>query len=297
MSKTKMTQAALIPLAQIFFARMNNALGDAPLYKLFQSEVFDTEIQFDGSNTEFVSKYTYLLQVLNQFKEAIEYVLYEQADGTIVFDRPRYAATPSLIIDEDEYISYDAIENVTGYNTEVFTTPGTALQLLDDTIKETFFKTSGYTLDQLRRFGYRRPDPISNPNISVEGALELYAKTKKSVNNAVLTLYNLTVPCNTDIDLTKCLLFRKKMVVGFITDITERFEYGGSCTLDFTMTYLRRVLQLPPGVPANKITIDNLSYINIEDFPEYTFVSDFYGARFTVLEQSKAVDKKERSVL
>lgn len=296
-SKTKMTQAALIPLAQIFFARMDSWLGDTPLYKLFQSEVFDTEIQFEGTQAEFISKYTYLLQVLNQFKESVEYILYEQADGTVVFDRPRYAATPSVVIDEDEYISYDFTENTTGYNTEVFTTPGTALQLLDDTIKETFFKTSGYTLDQLRRFGYRRTDPLSNPNIMVESALELYAKTKKAVSNAALTQLSLSLGVHTSVDIARTILFRKKWYVGFVTDITERYEYGGSCMLDLTMSYLRRVLSIPKSIKSKNVTIDNVSAIIIEDFPEYTFVSDFYGARFTSAEQSATQDKKERSVL
>ena len=294
--KTKGTQALLIPLAEIYFAYKFNVAENPTLYQIFKSELFDIEIQFEGTNTDFISKYTYLLQTLQQFKDSLKYFLFEETSGKIRFERPQFDADISKIVDPNKYISYDLTENATGFYTEVFATPGTAMQIFDDSIRETLFQSSGLSLEQLRRFGYRRPETETNPNISVPQAMQMYAKTLKAVNNATLRVLNLTIPYDKSIELGMIIWFQEKQVAGYVTSIVEQFGYAQKASMQVTLMYLRNIKKLNKSM--EKITIDTLAKdVELEDFPEYTFISDFHSGNIQSVDQTALDDRTERALV
>jgi len=284
----KGTQALLIPLAELYC----NVKPDDPLYSVYKSYVFDVEIQFSGSNKDFISNYLYLLQVLNNFKENIQYVLFERGTGTIVYDRLRVEQPPSMVLHEDLYLDYSYRETVDNYYTEVLSTPGTALQLFDDSIREALFKSSGYDIDELRRFGYRRPDVQTNPNVSDPIALQYYSTVQKIQNNSQLLTLEIRYPYLINVDLGDMIWFKGKNLTGFVTEIVETVNFGGRSESRITMSFLRKTKIIDPKKDKGDISgftkFDKLNIedpygvkynLYIEDIPEYQFISDFYDGK------------------
>lgn len=244
-SKASGTQALLIPLAEIFLAQFNNVAEVDTLYKIFKSDLFNKEIQFTGENTEFISDFTYLLQTLNDWASTIQYFLFEQANGTIVFDRPGFNGNVDIVIEPHRWKSYSFKESEGGFWTEYFVTPGTAFQVFDDSVRQSLFQTSGYTLDQLRRYGYRRPPQAeTNPNVSAPKALEQYAKTRKAINNAQLRSLSFTMPYDKRMDVGKVIWFQEKNLVGYVTELTENIVYGEESSMSVTVQYLRDITEI-----------------------------------------------------
>jgi len=289
--KIKGTQALLIPLAELYC----NIKSDDLLYKIYKSYVFDVEIQFSGSNKDFISNYLYLLQVLNNFKENIQYVLFEKGDGTIVYDRIRIEQPPLDTLHEDLFLRYSYRETADNYYTEVLSTPGTALKLFDDSIREALFKSSGYAIDELRRFGYRRPEVQTNPNVSDPIALQYYSTVYKIQNNSQLLTLDIQYPYLANINIGDMIWFKGKNLTGFVTEITESINFGGRSESRISMSFLRKTKVIDPKKDKGEISgftkFDKLniedSYgikynLYIEDIPEYQFISDFYKGKIKI---------------
>lgn len=351
--KAKGTQALLIPLAELFLAQVNNTAETTLLYKIFKSDLFNKEIQFTGQNTEFISDFTYLLSTLADWANSIKYFFYEQANGTLIFDRANFNGNIEIVVEPYKWKSYTYKEAESGYWTEYFVTPGTAFQVFDDSVRQTLFKTSGYTLDQLRRYGYRRPSAETNPNVSTPPALEQYAKTAKAINNAQLRTLDFTIPYDKRIDVGSIVWFQEKNLVGYVTECNEILSYGEEASMSVTLQYLREITNIndistkkktsttattvtktqPSTVSkqlknSKKIIFDPIETINnavelvrkagakknkteaqieieiqeliaanvqIETFPEYTFVSDFYEGKMQANLQTTITNPQERA--
>lgn len=290
------TQASLIPLFELLLAYRGNVIENNLIYRILYLQVFDQEVQFDGTNTDFISQYTYLLKVLHEYKDAIKYFLYEEADGSIVFERPILNGAIDTIIDNTKYLSYTMSQTESGFFTEVFSLPGSPLQYYGTAEERSaWVETSGFTLDQLRRFGYRRPDAEFNPNVNNPKALQFYSQTMKALNNSQLKILTLTIPYDKSIDLGFHIWFQERNLVGYVTGISENITYGEKSSMTVTMTFLREVSKIK--VPLKDINISNVNnliqngVIVIDNIPEFTFVSDFYNGDFQSTETASSIPR------
>jgi hypothetical protein len=193
--------------------------------------------------------------------------------------------------------------------------PGTILKLYDEKIKELLNETAGCGLDKLRRYGYRRPDPISNPNISQAPTMISYGRTELVLNNARLSNIQIIVPYKVKYDIGDIIWFGRKNLAGMITDMNDSIIFGDRSTTSITITYLRKIInkgaatkQLesqspPPNTKYQKFSDGEHSIeptiLYIENIPEYTFVEDFYNGN--VISEASVVglsynDKERRPI-
>lgn len=305
------TQSGLIQLAEFYIGFIANTVSSqaSEIFNIYRSDLFDQEITPGGDNQNFISKYVYTLQVLNEFKQTIKYILYEKANGTIVYDRPRFDNPIDFVIPDQLYVNYDYTESSNGMYTDVFVLPGTAWAVLSTDLREVLMKSSGGGLYQQRRFGYRRPEPVQSPNVGNGLALLSFAKTEKAVNNAQLSTLKITIPYDCRYEIGSIIWFKRKNFAGMVVSMNERITYGGQSLMDITISYLRKVINAD-NVPTeffNKHSKEivtfkdpdyNINYhLIISQFPEYTFVNDFYNTNLSTIQSDTTSADIEREVI
>jgi hypothetical protein len=250
-------QAMIIPLYCYYRALYDSLSPDSEekilLFRLRESHMAGAEVSINTSWATYISETSTAMDICRMYADTTHYVFYENEDGSIIYDIPRFNGLPSednedhindyTITDKDIQKS-SIISKSTEYITDVFSSfQHLNAEVNDPTLMDGVSWISNAvslsSLDDWRRYGFKLK-VVKNFNIKSREYLKNYANAYKYLNNKKLEELSITIPYNYNIRIGECLYYKSKNMVGYIQSVNRSVAYGSSCLMTINATYLRK---------------------------------------------------------
>jgi len=285
-------QAMIIPLYCYYRALYDSLASDAEkkilLFRLRESNMVGAEVSMQTSWATYISETATAMDICRMYADTTHYVFYENEDGSIIYDIPRFNGLPSE--DNKDYVNdYTITEKdiqkssfssrSQDYITDVFSSfqhknAEVNDQVLMDGVSWISNAVSSSALDDWRRHGFKLK-LVKNFNIKSTEYLKNYANAYKYLNNEKLEELSVTIPYNCKIKIGECLYYKSKNLVGYIQSINRSVAYGASCLMTINATYLRKCFSCKyMDFPKENLALPNQTQLyptmkNLSLKPEY----------------------------